>query len=893
MKELFFLSLEKMKKQKRDTILLFMVLSISFAFSLVSLSIMKSMDKTNEEYRYSVYGEWDAAFLDGQEKDADFLKADQEVEAVGTARKYGHLRTGAGVGVIDEQLWKLGRLQMQSGKLPSCPGEIVMEADILSGLGYSYETGQEIVLDIMIPVDWPVSEEQKNSLVSESEIIGYEGNAVHIQKTFVLSGVLKEYTDIWSARSKTLVGVILFESEAESLLREAESFLGEGSITPEIQYFFSTAGEVEPVIEKVESYLRQTRPRQQVCKIEQNLYHYRSSDEGRYPIVYLTLIFLTTILAVVCIYLMQMQKEIRGIALFRSIGITKRQLVKMMICEILFISGGSVILGTGLGVLGTVGILRQLTRISVASFQIVIPYNEIAVVLILWMCGIMVSRMLILLIALHQPLVGRVQMKHTVVKWYRLLSRGLVTMFSAIFCIVLVFCVVQSLNPVQGIRIRRGNYSYMLDSSLISQVDEANAWIRADTIKTTEQVPGVSWVAPYVRADAELQFSGMEECRMAVDAKKNLWGTQTSLQNKLINGEDNLTETMVPFPKGIGITLYGVPSKSYEKYLNLEQMGISLKKFEEGEQVVLLFPEIKDGKYFMGQKAYDTAGLHAGDSISLAFYGKSGTASDRAAPVSVGTTVCKVGAIVAASDFPELGKCMIYEGAAYSIICSDTAFWKIMNDLELNKNISNSYVTGIGEAYSHALIFTSMNAGYLSTDYVLADYAAEKGLSFMNYREENDAQIQVQIQTLLLLVSCSLCILLVCLLLLSDILLLEVRQRKKQYIILRAIGMSIKQMHRQMACRALLSGGMAILTGWMGYLGYFLIHVLQKKEGYGELIGRNLTYGQALEQFYHNLQSVGFGWELVITVTIIGIGSIVGIYYLVNRKMKKETINLY
>ena len=103
-----------------------------------------------------------------------------------------------------------------------------MEADILSGLGYSYETGQEIVLDIMIPVDWPVSEEQKNSLVSESEIIGYEGNAVHIQKAFVLSGVLKEYTDIWSARSKTLVGVILFESEAESLLREAESFLGEG-----------------------------------------------------------------------------------------------------------------------------------------------------------------------------------------------------------------------------------------------------------------------------------------------------------------------------------------------------------------------------------------------------------------------------------------------------------------------------------------------------------------------------------------------------------------------------------------------------------------------------------------------------------------------------------------
>ena len=236
---------------------------------------------------------------------------------------------------------------------------------------------------------------------------------------------------------------------------------------------------------------------------------------------------------------------------------------------------------------------------------------------------------------------------------------------------------------------------------------------------------------------------------------------------------------------------------------------------------------------------------------------------------------------------------MIYEGAAYSIICSDTAFWKIMNDLELNKNISNSYVTGIGEAYSHALIFTSMNAGYLSTDYVLADYAAEKGLSFMNFREENDAQIQVQIQTLLLLVSCSLCILLVCLLLLSDILLLEVRQRQKQYIILRAIGMSHKQMHRQMACRALLSGGMAILTGWLGYFGYFLINVLQKKEGYGELIGRNLTYGQALEQFYHNLQSIGFGWELVIIVTTVGMGSIVGIYYLVNRKMNKENINLY
>ena len=55
---------------------------------------------------------------------------------------------------------------------------------------------------------------------------------------------------------------------------------------------------------------------------------------------------------------MQMQKQIRQIALFRSIGVTKRQLRQMQIFEMLFICIPSVALGILFGAGGTWLLLR-------------------------------------------------------------------------------------------------------------------------------------------------------------------------------------------------------------------------------------------------------------------------------------------------------------------------------------------------------------------------------------------------------------------------------------------------------------------------------------------------------------------------------------------------------
>lgn len=106
--------------------------------------------------------------------------------------------------IVDEPLKNIGNLELVSGCWPESSYDVVMEADTLCELGLDYTLGQEISLPVII--------ETENGI--------YE-----IEKQYKLSGIVKEFTDIWSVQYQDfnigLTGIILSDDAFQLLSSEA------------------------------------------------------------------------------------------------------------------------------------------------------------------------------------------------------------------------------------------------------------------------------------------------------------------------------------------------------------------------------------------------------------------------------------------------------------------------------------------------------------------------------------------------------------------------------------------------------------------------------------------------------------------------------------------------
>ena len=170
----------------------------------------------------------------------------------------------------------------------------------------------------------------------------------------------------------------------------------------------------------------------------------------------------------------------------------------------------------------------------------------------------------------------------------------------------------------------------------------------------------------------------------------------------------------------------------------------------------------------------------------------------------------------------------IYE--PYTIVCSDRFFQKLLDQAE-EGYLCGSYVTGQTIADTQINVYTELNAGYLSTDYVVAGICAEKKLQISNNREKHAAYTEGYIQNLILLWSSGGCIAVILLLIMGNLLTMDVENEKRKYAILQAIGMSRRQVKRQLWKKALKSGSIAVVMGWIFYSIYLCIYAGNKRAG--------------------------------------------------------------
>lgn len=89
-KNIFSLAIQGMRRRKRQSLLIFFVLLISFAFAIMLLSYSSSISSTNSQLYSDTFGTWYASFISEDETaDREYLESNDWLDDIGVSVNYG------------------------------------------------------------------------------------------------------------------------------------------------------------------------------------------------------------------------------------------------------------------------------------------------------------------------------------------------------------------------------------------------------------------------------------------------------------------------------------------------------------------------------------------------------------------------------------------------------------------------------------------------------------------------------------------------------------------------------------------------------------------------------------------------------------------------------------
>ena len=891
--ELFRLSISRLVRKKRSSLLLFLVLFLSFAFAVISLTVTGSIVKTNAEYRYDTYGMWYGAIPDGQSSDETFLRELEWLDELGITKSYGTVRAdtsgSTSIGVMDEAFLQIGRIGLQDGRFPESVGEIAMEADLLSALGYDYTIGQEITVTVDINATASVNSD-------DPDVAEVQSVTVSVERTFTLCGVIREYADLWvrgvsSYYKPPLSSAVITSDAAEELWQSAENIAetlrdsmtedmgGEGEVESLTlnavipQYYFSVlSGRESEVKKQVNEYLNSTRPiGSGVREVTVNTAAFLDGvSEEATEVFYAGLMLAVTVLAVVCIYVIRLQDETRQLAIFRSIGITRRQLCVMLLYETLCLGVPAMIFGVGLGALGTRALLRLALYSGSTPIKVVIKPALLAVAAGSWLAGVLMARLIVFLAALRAPLTGRFHVARKKARRHRSIQKILIASLSVLLCTVVIFTVLESLEPLRSLRYMSSLADYTVTRKGQGYSPNSVFWysqnndgfylyedftVSKDAAAPISLIPGVSrawgWGAEYVSLD----FDGIEDIPLAAAVR---------------NGVDVLAPSPDHFLYGVGpygpdilpVSLVVVDEGDWEGVIDFD---IDMEKFRSGDEVLMSFCIGSGGKfipaanYFTLFEEYEQTGLSVGDTVRITI----GT------PEVYATTETKVGGIICYTPKSNTDGLM-WLTDSYTIVCSEAFLSRLLDSLGEGE-AWHEFRQGTPYGYEQVYVYTDRNAEYLSTDAVLAELCVREDLQLdARMREIKQGWIQTDTQSLILLFTCGGSAIFVLLMILGNTLSMEAERRKRDLGILQALGMSKRQLRIKQFGTAIGRGVLAAAFGWLAYGGYLLIWAFREQAARLEESGTSSTVWEIIGRKVTNEIIRYFGtWQVALPLTVI------------------------
>lgn len=965
-KELCTLAAQGLLRRRKNSLLLFAVLFLSFAFSVASLAVTGTMAKTNEEYLLDTYGAWMGAIVDGSKKDEEFLREAEWLDTLGVSRSAGTFANNVSIGTADEGFFEMSRFTMQSGRMPRAADEIAIEANTLDYLGYDPEPGQTITLTVSFSANY--------------------NQTVEVEMDFKLCGVLRAYSNVWSVWSRLGYSVLnsafvtedgfqrlrdAGEEGAEAIRQEALDMEAAGKGKSALKslslgyiqthYFFTFTDTAENVQQDIqEHYSGGKGAPLSASRSTRNhiLFNYSAYGESMDPyvttadadrdysaaLIYSGLIFVSVLLAVFCIYAVQIQKQVRHFALFRSIGITRRQLRKMVLFETLMLCVPAAALGAAGGTLGAFGIFVVLGMANTAALKITVPWRLLAPLALAWVLGVLLTRLLILGMALREPLTGRISSDIRKQRRYRRLRIVMAGALAVLLCGSLIFTVAESLPPMHQLSVEKAKPSYDIQAS--------TGTIRTEDMDQWEEILGVTGMRVLGELYPNMTFDGAQDAQAFRDVTARL-----ADGDDVTGGGSGVEPAEIDGKAAIGVALYVLPDDDPDSFLDLSGTGMDMEAFRRGELVAVSFPQEPDGSYYMDSVVYkqvlerhvsltgdDTVveqeytahrdasdtGLRPGSSVTLEFmtsdvemtvdyameemgytmedFAEMGyfegqilsyqTVGEQITtpPISAAVLRPTVGAVVpvpSGTDISFLG----LDEHVYVFWCSETFAQKVLDsaDPRLSETVTKigPYTIGaIGNefGFTRAEVFTDDITGRY-TDIMMEIACYRAGADISLHREENAAKAQEHIQTLILLISSGGCITLLLLLVLGNTLVMESERLKKNYGIMQALGMSRRQLQQKLAVSALKRGLAGAAFGWLVWCGYAagraaMLYIGQKDAP------KVLRYGpaQALKETLWRYMYAGAGAGTAVGLTVIAAALVAATFLFANRGLFRENL---
>ncbi|MCD8005769.1 MAG: FtsX-like permease family protein [Oscillospiraceae bacterium] len=789
-KTIFGLAFEGIKRRKRQSLLIFFVLLVSFTFAIILLSYTSSIAETNSQLRLDTYGSWYGAITDGIDSDLEYLESEEWVDDIATSVNYGATNAVLGdtvmgslnFGTVDDSMLDMGII-LESGRLPKASNEIAIESTELTEFGLA--SASSITL--------------RFTFYSES---GEESTV--IEKTYKIVGVIKQYTGLWDTNA-SLNEAILSEDGINELLAEAtESLDSEASVSPEYTYFFTVRSGYERTFEsEVNSYLWSVREDLNVRYVSVNSVMSMEAEEAQLNTFYVWLVLAVTLLAVVMIYILQMQSDVRKIVRLRSIGSSKGQVRLLILVEALMLCVPALLLGTLLGLVGIKALLGLSVYSGSVNIAVSLPWNYLLTSAAVWIVGVLLVRMLTIQVALATPLTGRMGMQRKKSNFYGKFRRVLIMLMAILLSVSTIFTTINVAEPLNNYQEWTSKWSYCFYP--YQGHNNVAVYLDNSTLSEISSAPGVTDVVAF-------------SCFYSV----------------LTTGSSDAA---------MNASVIVMDYEDVAKFLDVA--GVDETEYENGESVIV---QTVEGVGETALEVDDDATVNIDYANSMGVYGYV-LSEDPSELVSISVNVASLQTVPTISDTLPFTMEFISDTFEFAgngtamfdtdfVICSKALLQNILDEIPENKvwNIDDVMLYhGQSEAeYYQALVYTNTNAENLATDTAMSnilkltkdptnDIQDVFFYRLNSQREINYANAQVYQQSIIMIIVSGVCIAIVVLLILVSTLRLETESEKKRYGILQAIGMSKRQRNIELIRKSMVRSIVSVVVAVFSYLGYYLL----------------------------------------------------------------------
>lgn len=455
-----------MRGRKKTTLLLVLVLAFTFLFIVAAILLETSMSETKKRQRQQLYGNWHGAYMEASPEIRKQLSGEQSVSRMAETRVLGVDQVAGTIGTITQEFMDVGNLKLTDGRLPKSENEILVEASAADSLGISNPVGETVKLSIVNPLvsenidDYRkmqmngvsagggIDEEAQRTFwrkLYEREQIGnltltlnsrfccmaapeqmkdpgyIEENGllfdqnIEVEGEYRIVGVIQSYSAFWDAGTYSMPNVFLSEaggSQMEEALHNTKLMDLSEMIFP-WDLFMESDSLGEHLTEELEKTYAPGNEKEADSRraLRRNLFAYPeggTGSENTVTFLVVILIFSVTFCAVLQIFLTQIKKRTRKIALLKSIGCTNGQVFWMLIWEGVYLLIYSMPIGVaaGFGIgWGAVKFLHHGMGMEVSFYM----KPGLLTAGILLGCAALFAGMAVPVIrALHVPLVGAI-----------------------------------------------------------------------------------------------------------------------------------------------------------------------------------------------------------------------------------------------------------------------------------------------------------------------------------------------------------------------------------------------------------------------------------------------------------------------------------------------------